>query len=85
MLTLKQVNSKIAELGFKAELVKGEGYFYFIGDDVDLCYSTSVGVYRLNHLSMEDWLSEIKGLVEEHVDRKRFKSSFQTRLAYRPR
>lgn len=56
MLTLKKVNSEIANKGIKAKLVKAkEGYFYFEGDDV-LPGSCGIFVYRLNHLNMSSWI-----------------------------
>ena len=57
--TLATVNKAIAAAGIPAELVKGKGYFYFVGDTVD----TSVpGVYvnALNELSVESWIEEAK-------------------------
>lgn len=64
MLTLKTVNKKIASLGINAELIKGDGYFYFWGKDVELCRSTSVMVNQLNCLSIDQWMEELKGFVK---------------------
>lgn len=36
MLTLKKVNAELTRAGIRAELVKGDGYFYFVGQDVEL-------------------------------------------------
>lgn len=63
MLTLKQVNKAIVAKGIAAELVKGEGYYYFIGDAVDGAFTTSVGVYRLNQLPLEQWLAELDKII----------------------
>ena len=60
-VTLSAVNKALAQEGIKAELVRGEGYFYFVGDDVDLSEEQGVyGVYRLSELSVERWLQEAK-------------------------
>jgi len=54
MTTLKSINKGLAPKG--VELVKGEGYFYFVGSSLDSLPSTSVMVYRLNQLTKEQWL-----------------------------
>lgn len=67
MLTLKQVNKAIEEAGFKdIELVKsGEGYFYFWPTCekrhwLDQLNTKSVYVMRLNQLTLEQWLDELR-------------------------
>lgn len=66
MLTLKAVNKAIAARGIKAELYQADGYLYFYGDDVDLAYTTSVAVCRLNHLTLERWMQELDEIVASH-------------------
>ena len=58
MITLRTVNKAIAHLG-DIELVKGNGYFYFVGEDVNV-WAEGVYVYRLNELSLERWIEEAK-------------------------
>ena len=70
MLTLKAVNKAIAARGIKAELVQGDGYLWFSGDDVEFAYTTSVAVCRLNHLTLERWMQELDDFV---ADSKKFK------------
>lgn len=61
-LTLKFLNEKIAQpLG--VELVKGQGYFYLVGDIFDNTFSTSVMVYKVNDLPFDMWEQEIKDMV----------------------
>lgn len=62
MISIKTVNSAIKKLGGKAELVKGVGYFYFWSDDVSFVDGSSVFVYRINDLSLADWIEEYKSL-----------------------
>ena len=82
MLTLKAVNKAIAARGIKAEIVQGDGYLYFFGDDVELADSTSVwGVCRLNHLSLERWMVELDSIVANH---KKAKENMEERL-YTPK
>lgn len=40
------------------ELVKGDGYFYFWGHEVAMWPATSVYVYHLNDLTLEQWVQE---------------------------
>ena len=57
--TLNTVNKAINFAGLNAELVKGEGYFYFVGSQVD---TGKGGVYvnALNELSVEEWVEEAR-------------------------
>lgn len=57
-VTIKKVNEAIKKLGGSAELVKGEGYFYFAGGDCEEWNSTGVYVYTINELSLERWIEE---------------------------
>lgn len=69
MLRLDSVNKKIAERGIKAELVKGDGYFYFVGDDLGLEYTSSVMVNRINQLTLDQWMEELDAMLAEHKER----------------
>jgi len=64
-VTLNNVNKELAARGHNAELVKGEGYFYFVGEDASGWYSSSVPVPRLTddlHLdtpaTVDNWVKE---------------------------
>lgn len=65
MLTLRQINDAIRDRGIRAVLVKGRGYFYFSGPDVELASSTSVWVYQLNELTLSQWLAELDRVIGE--------------------
>ncbi len=58
-LTLKKVTAALPK-GY--ELVKGEGYFYFAGNDAMSWYSSSVLVFRINDLTLEQWVTEFETL-----------------------
>lgn len=61
MTTLNQINKAIKVAGYKAELFKGEGYFYFSGHDVDLLDDLGVyGVFHLSDYTIEQWVEELK-------------------------
>lgn len=66
MIQLRTINATLARLGIKAELVKGEGYFYFIGDDVD-CDCDSVYVFRVNELTLDRWVEEANDRLAREV------------------
>ena len=61
-LTLKKVNAALAAKGIPERLVQGNGYLYFVEGDAAGWYSSSVAVWRLNDLSLEQWLAEHKAL-----------------------
>src|SRR5215467_1563105 len=61
-VTLKTVNEKLAELGTKAELVKGGGYFLFRGGEADDWIDRTVAVPTISSLTLEEWLNEYKRL-----------------------
>lgn len=59
-MNIRTVNKAIAEAGIRAQLVRGTGYYYFVGDDVSVTRATGVYVYRLNELTLEEWLEEAR-------------------------
>lgn len=60
-VTLKQVNAALKAEGIDAELVRGQGYFYFTGKAMDVASEQGVyGVSRLGELSVERWVAEAK-------------------------
>lgn len=61
-LTLASVNKALSALGAKEVLVKGDGYYYFWEGEADRWPQTAVYVYRLNRLSLEQWIGEWKRL-----------------------
>ena len=59
--TLAAVNKALAAAGIDAELVKGRGYFYFVGSDMDYAKEQGVyGVFRLSDLSVTQWVEEAR-------------------------
>jgi hypothetical protein len=65
MLTLKGVNAELKRRGYAEELVRGEGYFWF--DGPTLWPRTAVYVYRLNHLTLDQWVAALDELrAQEH-------------------
>lgn len=63
--TINQVNKALKAAGIDAELLRGEGYFYFSGKAMDVVQEQGVyGVYRLNELSVERWVAEAQGKIK---------------------
>lgn len=61
MLTLKAVNRKLESLGIEERLCfcKELGYFYFSEGESAGWFRTMVGgVFRLNQLTLDQWLQE---------------------------
>lgn len=57
-VTLNRVNAELKKLGIDAELVRGDGYFYFWGDDVrDM--SHSVYTCQLGLWTLQQWVDEL--------------------------
>ena len=56
-MNIKTVNKAIAPMG-DIVLHKGNGYFYFLGVNVD--FSAGVYVNRLADLSLDEWIGEAK-------------------------
>lgn len=56
MLHIKSINKKIRSLGIDLELINGPGYFYFVGPGSENLYTASVLVYKLNHLTLDQWI-----------------------------
>lgn len=55
-MQLRGYNTRLKKRFKHLELVKGEGYFYFVYDAGPYEYEThSVPVYRLNDLTEEQW------------------------------
>ena len=71
MLTLPSLNKLICEKYQNVCLFRGEGYFYFVYDDGAKYVDKSVPVYRINHLTLEQWMAEAEdfanGLLPDSV------------------
>ena len=72
-VTINNINKAIKEkTGVDAQIVKGEGYFYFVSvtdEKVDTilngAYSSSVYVFHLTSYSVERWVEEFETIWNE--------------------
>ena len=63
-LDLNHVNAELARLGYKAQLTKGKGYFYFRAGEAQDWIDAVVKVRKLNDLTLKQWIGEFHRLVE---------------------
>ncbi len=61
-VTLKSINDRLAELGHKASLEKGDGYFFFSGGEAADWLDWTVKVPILSTLTLDQWADEFKRL-----------------------
>lgn len=68
VVQLRTVNKALAAAGIRAELIRArEGYHYFVGEDVEYCYSTSVYTVQTSRYSVEQWLTYAREFKAETV------------------
>jgi len=63
-LHLKVINDQLAKLGYKAELAKGAGYFFFRGGETENWLDRSVAVRTIHSLTLKQWIEEFRRLKE---------------------
>jgi hypothetical protein len=61
-VTLKSINDRLAELGHKALLEKGDGYFYFSGAEIGDWLDRTIKVPTLASLTLDQWVDEFNRL-----------------------
>ncbi len=61
-LHLKIVNDELARLGYRAELAKGSGYFYFRTGEAENWLDRSVPARTINSLTLKQWIEEFRRL-----------------------
>lgn len=63
-VTINNINAKANKLGY--EIVRGEGYFYFVpvGKYPNL-WASSVYVYHLGSYSVDAWIEQLKELIKQ--------------------
>ena len=68
-LTAKAITKAIRAAGIDAELIRGRDHWYYDGPAVEWAYTTTAGVYRLNHRNIEQWVEEAKRFAEDSAQR----------------
>jgi hypothetical protein len=63
-LSLKTVNDELARLGYKAQLAKASGHFYFTSGETEPWLSRTVGKRALNMMTLKEWIAEFRRLRE---------------------
>lgn len=67
--TIKKINDALKRHGFNGEIVRGDGYHYFVGDDFDHAYSSSIPVMYTSHLTIDECLHEAEKVRTESRER----------------
>jgi hypothetical protein len=62
--TIAAVNQALKAAGHSETLVKGRGYFYFADGEASNWRATSVYVYRITDLTVEQWVAERNELAQ---------------------
>jgi hypothetical protein len=55
-LSLRVVNDELERLKVKARLAKGNGCFYFVGDEADEWIVRTVDLRNISKLTLEQWI-----------------------------
>jgi hypothetical protein len=63
-LHLKTINEELANRGYKAVLVKGDGYFYFERGEAEDWLDRTVKARTINSLTLKQWIGEFERLKE---------------------
>jgi hypothetical protein len=67
-VTLKAINEELAKRGFSARLEKGDGYFYFSGEEPAEWLDRTVNASSLASLSVDQWMAEFERLKKLNRD-----------------
>lgn len=63
MLNRLTINKALRAKGYTDEIFAGKGYWYFSGDDASKFPQSGVyGVYRLNEMSLDQWVDAYENL-----------------------
>lgn len=71
-VTIKAINAAIKAAGGSEELVKGNGYFYFVSDATPLWSHASVMTCFLSDFTVEEWVSEWRSLSADPLSKYAF-------------
>jgi len=63
-LDLNAINAELKRLGYKVELTKGKGYFYFRAGEAEDWIDKGVPVRKLNDLTLKQWVEQYHRLKE---------------------
>jgi hypothetical protein len=61
-LTVKAIDDELKRLGHDAQLVKGDGYFYFTSGETANWLDRTVKVPTLSSLTLDQWVEEFEKL-----------------------
>jgi hypothetical protein len=63
MINRRTINNALRAKGYRDEIFAGNGYWYFSGNDASQFTQSGVyGVYRLNELTLTQWIAAYESL-----------------------
>lgn len=62
--TVARVNKELKRLGHPERLRRGRGYYYFVDGKAHEWYSSSVYVYRVESLTLGQWIQKREELAK---------------------
>lgn len=69
-MTVRNVNKALAAAGYPDfRLVRGKGYYYFVGPDTEDWYTTSVGVYHVDQHPLDYWVLRFEQMGEGYIEK----------------
>lgn len=66
----RTVNAALKAKGYKAEIVRGEGYWYFYGPDADHFDEQGIYIMYISHQTIEQWVRDFEVKAEEYKEYK---------------
>lgn len=64
--TVASVNKELKKRGYKERLTRGNGYYYFYNGEAEGFYSSSVPVYSISDMSVDDVIWFLEKMKEEY-------------------
>lgn len=63
-MSVKTVNKTLLAMGISAELVKGKGYFYLVGEATKGLRTTMICVSKFSDMTDSQWIEEVKNILD---------------------
>ena len=81
-LTVKTIDDELKRLGHDAQLMKGDGYFYFTSGETSNWLDRTVKVPTLSSLTLKQWIEGFKRLKD--LNKRLLRGQVQPELSANP-
>ncbi len=81
-LTVKTIDDELKRLGHDAQLMKGDGYFYFTSGETSNWLDRTVKVPTLSSLTLKQWIEGFKRLKD--LNKRLLRGQVQPELSTNP-